>query len=1010
MPLMPLMLKPPSGGRSTALVAALVAAAAFGASLPARAAALFDCPMDAVSAELAKSSATAAGTGAGTAAGTAATLPCAQERYKPAEDAGQLKALVLFVKFSDDATALPCADPSLGVYAWPAESTALPAWSDSLLARTAEDAVTPGRFGYGGLTHYFFDNSGGQYALYGDVYPTLVVSPNPSGYYTGAKDWALLNNQILRQIDTAPIDAARPNGIDFSEYDQFPQDGYVDMVIMVVRTYPNAATKASIANGTWKGIAWLWAPAQCGLEIVTNDSATVAGSRVPIRIGGTSGITCEIDGAMSQVELMAHEVGHQILGTETGFKQHETHLGGYSIMDGGHLVSASDRERLGWAPIREITGTEMGVLIDPIRDGERPGTIVKVPLDGQTPSKEFLLVENRQGHSLWEKSQANAPEPRVRCGYPDWTGYGGLLVTHVKEDDLLWRTVRVESAEGAFDLKPNLNSNFQRPNPVSGASALDAQIAYLGEPRPGASGHSFDFYSPETGTVLAPYTVPNTNLWAGSGPAKGAPTGIAMINVRRGNDPTGVLAADFVAGAPASEINVPTTWSGWVTLGRDVTVSAGGSLSALPGTTVIAPIGLDFGAAGLDPGRVEIVSDGGTILGEPSPTAGARFVSSAIPDIAARFGSGIDFTPTPFDWAGIRCGSAGNILIAGARIESAVEGVHVAGGVADVRGSAIAGCATGVLVTGGAAYLGTDVVTDCTTDGVSIRNVSATLSGCTIEDAGVADLRVLWYSGVPAPVILIDKCTLRGGEYGLLVDPASRNVPAHLRVTNSAFEGSRIAATRAANNSGRVIFRRNTVDGDSVGFIVAPGAVGADLGAFGTPGGNCFAPGLDLFVMSNSAVFTTARGNYWGTLVPSVAKFEGAVDYGAAQAACPTTVWAGDMTTGVESAPAPGAPEARVTVRPNPTRGPATVTYRIARDTGGGAGAMIDLALFDASGRRVRTFVAGAPIARSRAPVEGSADWDGADDEGRPLAAGIYFLRLRAAGAPDGYEKVTLVR
>ncbi len=35
--------------------------------------------------------------------------------------------------------------------------------------------------------------------------------------------------------------------------------------------------------------------------------------------------------------------------------------------------------------------------------------------------------------------------------------------------------------------------------------------------------------------------------------------------------------------------------------------------------------------------------------------------------------------------------------------------------------------------------------------------------------------------------------------------------------------------------------------------------------------------------------------------------------------------------------------------------------------------------------------------------------WDGKDDRGRPLASGVYFLRLRA-GADEAVRKIVILR
>ncbi|MCC6652085.1 MAG: T9SS type A sorting domain-containing protein [Candidatus Eisenbacteria bacterium] len=72
----------------------------------------------------------------------------------------------------------------------------------------------------------------------------------------------------------------------------------------------------------------------------------------------------------------------------------------------------------------------------------------------------------------------------------------------------------------------------------------------------------------------------------------------------------------------------------------------------------------------------------------------------------------------------------------------------------------------------------------------------------------------------------------------------------------------------------------------------------------------------------------------------------------------------------------------------NPSRG-ANTTLRFGLATSGRA----TLALYDASGRRVRSLVGGTLEAG-----EHSAQWDGRDDGGHEVAAGLYFARLEAGG------------
>jgi hypothetical protein len=73
---------------------------------------------------------------------------------------------------------------------------------------------------------------------------------------------------------------------------------------------------------------------------------------------------------------------------------------------------------------------------------------------------------------------------------------------------------------------------------------------------------------------------------------------------------------------------------------------------------------------------------------------------------------------------------------------------------------------------------------------------------------------------------------------------------------------------------------------------------------------------------------------------------------------------------------------------PNPSRGPARVEF-FQHGLPGDPALAAEVTLHDLQGRRVRTLHRG-PLARGAS----TGAWDGRDDAGRPVGAGIYFLRL----------------
>lgn len=102
-------------------------------------------------------------------------------------------------------------------------------------------------------------------------------------------------------------------------------------------------------------------------------------------------------------------------------------------------------------------------------------------------------------------------------------------------------------------------------------------------------------------------------------------------------------------------------------------------------------------------------------------------------------------------------------------------------------------------------------------------------------------------------------------------------------------------------------------------------------------------------------------------------------------------------TTSIEAS----APPARIRLGanyPNPFNPSTTLPLSLPRD------GRVELAVYDAAGRRVRTLLSGLLPAGEREAV-----WDGRDDAGRALASGTYFAGLRSAGGLQ-VRPLTLVR
>ena len=87
------------------------------------------------------------------------------------------------------------------------------------------------------------------------------------------------------------------------------------------------------------------------------------------------------------------------------------------------------------------------------------------------------------------------------------------------------------------------------------------------------------------------------------------------------------------------------------------------------------------------------------------------------------------------------------------------------------------------------------------------------------------------------------------------------------------------------------------------------------------------------------------------------------------------------------------------TVTPNPFTGSAQIKYMVFDD------AHITLTVYDVAGRNIKTLIDGVLQNGIH-----TVDWDGTDDTGTNLSAGVYFLELRYDGVQTAAEKVLLYR
>lgn len=104
--------------------------------------------------------------------------------------------------------------------------------------------------------------------------------------------------------------------------------------------------------------------------------------------------------------------------------------------------------------------------------------------------------------------------------------------------------------------------------------------------------------------------------------------------------------------------------------------------------------------------------------------------------------------------------------------------------------------------------------------------------------------------------------------------------------------------------------------------------------------------------------------------------------------------------TGVEgSSPGTARPHLYLSSRPNPFKNRTTVTYA----QPGPGEQKVELSVYNISGQRVRTLVSGM-----QSPAKYLMEWDGCDDRGQNLPAGVYVARLSVNGRTTSTRMVAI--
>ena len=465
--------------------------------------------------------------------------------------------------------------------------------------------------------------------------------------------------------------------------------------------------------------------------------------------------TIELQSFPLIVGILAHEYGHAMRLPELydrsvsgPYAAHGAGIGLWGVMGTGPVgwrrgeiegrlfssgptaMSAWSRMRVGWITPETVSADILGIGMHDINNSA-DGKVFKIPMPNS--DKEYFLVENRQNMYSETKNTSNV----VGSYYDDYAPVSGLAIWHVDDtvgflntantdiDDedagTIYRAnlnefhkrVDLECADGLFSDKGYNPDNIPNsPNSVSGGDNLDyisSDSTYTVDHH-GNLGDATDLWDGETYTAFTPYTNPSAAGY-NDNDLQNVFTGIALHNIRSSS--SGVMQVDIYLQYWSGSITEDTTWSGRITVGGDVTIPSGVTLTIASGTVVRFVANSDDTASGNDTTRSElIVADGGALTAE----AGNIIFRS------------INDNLTGPEWYGIRVESGGSATLTNVTVR---DGVHcakaAAGGTLDQSNVHLDNCGTpptisdntNVSVDEGATAVATYTATDAEDDMVT---------------------------------------------------------------------------------------------------------------------------------------------------------------------------------------------------------------------------------------------------------------------------------------------------
>lgn len=423
---------------------------------------------------------------------------------------GELKVLVVFVRFRDDHSYHPYWDPN-DVGAPPDNYTT---FIDPNLKTNSTHFIN--------LTNYFKKMSFNVYKVTGQA--IYVETPHDKSWYGSPVPNRYLANKDVLQNVVDPL-------VNFNDYDKWSTssnynhqnvpDGTVDMIVMVWR--------GLVFANWWSGEASLgyndpnppynnYFYVENGTKLIKTGFGTSAGSGVTVHYWGDR--TPE-----RNFKVTVHEISHWLLG---GSHPYSSGNDGHSFWGmltlGGEGICANtyERERVAWINPMPITGD---ILNAPFQDYIEYGTAYKYhPPNGET--NENYYFENHQKLSIYDNG-TSSPNDKGIFVFHQRNIYNGTNNIRVKTSNGQWNwenlfnttcwEVTVPAFKPVTVNRAGFNNRDMIPKNGGGAEWLYALINSSGNAVCGDwkfGGGLDNSFNLTYNNVFSPYSNPYTHTWS----------------------------------------------------------------------------------------------------------------------------------------------------------------------------------------------------------------------------------------------------------------------------------------------------------------------------------------------------------------------------------------------------------------------------------------------------------------------------------------------------------------